>query len=43
MVFMLAVTFHVVAFAVILATFPAIPSLAMERKLSIWKFDENFQ
>ena len=33
-VFTLAGTFHVVAFAVILATIPAIPSLSAERKLS---------
>ena len=33
-VFTLAGTFHVTAFAVILATIPAIPSLAVERKLS---------
>jgi len=34
MVFTLAGTFHVVAFAIILATIPAIPSLAVQRKLS---------
>src|SRR5713101_6199194 len=33
-VFMLAGTFHVAAFAIILAAIPAIPSLAVERKLS---------
>ncbi len=33
-VFALAGTFHIVAFAVILATIPAIPSLSAERKLS---------
>jgi ACS family hexuronate transporter-like MFS transporter len=33
-VFALAGTFHVVAFGVILATIPAIPSLSAERKLS---------
>ena len=33
-VFTLAGTFHVAAFAVILATIPAVPSLAVERKLS---------
>jgi MFS transporter, ACS family, hexuronate transporter len=33
-VFALAGTFHVVAFAIILATIPAIPSLSAERKLS---------
>jgi len=33
-VFTLAATFHVAAFAVILATIPAIPSLAVERRLS---------
>jgi ABC-type phosphate transport system permease subunit len=33
-VFTLAGTFHVSAFAVILATVPAIPPFAVERKLS---------
>ncbi len=33
-VFTLAGTFHVAAFAVILATIPAIPSFAVERKLN---------
>jgi ACS family hexuronate transporter-like MFS transporter len=34
MVFTLAGTFHVIAFVIILATIPAIPSVSLERKLS---------